>query len=112
MQRYKKKLLITNKWRRFFCFGRHWYGMELVSAIMANNHYAIANILIVFGFTSGKGDKFGLGHKKTLFIIVSGLDGVCYLSISSVSQASLDLIQSAAILHLCGHLRGREHLVF
>ena len=39
--------------------------MELVSAIMANNHYAIANILIVFGFTSGKGEKFGLGQEKS-----------------------------------------------
>ena len=64
MQRYKKKLLITNKWRRFFCFGRHWYGMELVSAIMANSHYAIAKVQKVFGFTSGKGEKFGLGQEK------------------------------------------------
>ena len=64
MQRYKKKLLITNKWRRFFCFGRHWYGMELVSAIMANSHYAIAKVQKVLGLTSGKREKFGLGQEK------------------------------------------------
>jgi hypothetical protein len=38
--------------------------MELVSAIMANSHYAIAKVQKVFGFTSGKGEKFGLGQEK------------------------------------------------
>ena len=33
---------------------------------MDNNHYAIAKVQKVFGFTSGKGEKFGLGRKKAL----------------------------------------------
>ena len=91
MQRYKKKLLITNKWRRFFCFGRHWYGMELVSAIMANSHYAIAKVQKVLGLTSGKREKFGLGHKKALihYCIRAGL-GFCYMFCSCYRHAAPD----------------------
>jgi len=32
---------------------------------MDNNHYAIAKVQKVFGFTSGKGEKFGLGQEKS-----------------------------------------------
>jgi hypothetical protein len=32
---------------------------------MDNNHYAIAKVQKVFGLTSGKREKFGLGQKKT-----------------------------------------------
>ena len=32
---------------------------------MDNNHYAIAKVQKVFGFTSGKGEKFGLWQEKS-----------------------------------------------
>jgi hypothetical protein len=66
MQRYKKKLLITNKWRRFFCFGRHWYGMELVSAIMANSHYAIAKVQKVLDLQAEREKSLDWGKKNAL----------------------------------------------
>ena len=33
---------------------------------MDNNHYAIAKVQKVFGLTSGKGEKFGLGQEKSI----------------------------------------------
>ena len=58
---------------------------------MDNNHYAIAKVQKVFGFTSGKGEKFGLGHKKALihYCIRAGWR-FCYMFCSCYRHAAPD----------------------
>jgi hypothetical protein len=64
--------------------------MELVSAIMANSHYAIAKVQKVFGFTSGKGEKFGLGQEKSPnTLLYQGWMGFLFIYFSSFNTLNV-----------------------